>query len=101
MNEIIKQNKPLCVALERNEDSESGRSQYCVIVDGETVESTPVLALAEAVYREQCEEKAAPARARLAREKAHRDIQGVRADAFERRANLGRAQGGRGGRGGV
>jgi hypothetical protein len=32
---------------------------------------------------------------------AHRDIQSVRMDSFDRRASIGRKRGGRGGRGGV
>ena len=101
MTEIIKQNKALRVAVGLTALTESGPARYDVIVDGEVVESTTVLALAEAVYREHCEERAAPARQRLAREMAHRDIQAVRADAFDRRSAASRKSGGRGGRGGV
>lgn len=101
MNEIVRQNKALRVSIECGTDSVPDDGNYHVVVGGKIVESTPVLALAEAVYQEQCDERAAPARERLAREMAHRDIQAVRADAFDRRASAGRKRGGRGGRGGI
>ena len=100
MSEVVKQNKALHVSIEQGTEAVPDDGNYHVIVDGEIVESTPVLALAEAVYWELCEERAAPARERLAREMAHRDIQAVRADAFDRRAAGSRNRGGRGGRGG-
>jgi len=101
MSQVVRQNRALRVSLERDTETVPGVDDYHVVVDGQTVESTPVLALAEALYREHCEERAAPARERLAREMAHRDIQAVRADAFDRRAAGSRKRGGRGGRGGV
>jgi hypothetical protein len=101
MNEVVKQNKALRVSIEHGAENDPDDDRYHIVVDGEIVESTSVLALAEELYREQCEERAAPARERLAREMAHRDIQGVRADSYDRRAASGRKQGGRGGRGGV
>jgi hypothetical protein len=101
MSEIIKQNRSLKVSIELSPPNVPASDKYHVIVNGEIVESTPVLALAEAVYWEQCQERSAPARERLAREMAHRDIQAVRADAFDRRASSSRKGGGRGGRGGV
>lgn len=101
MSEIIKQNRALKVTIELESSAGSKGVMYHVCVDGEIVESTPVLALAEVVYRENCEERSAPARKRLEREMAHRDIQAVRADAFDRRASADRKSGGRGGRGGV
>jgi hypothetical protein len=101
MNEVVKQNKTLGVSIEREDRTAPERPIYHVISGGIEVESTPVLALAEVLYEEQCDERAAPARERLAREMAHRDIQGVRSDAFERRAANSRIKGGRGGRGGT
>jgi hypothetical protein len=101
VSEVVKQNKTLRISIERGTENVPDDDRYHVIVDGEEVESTPVLALAEVIYREQCEQRAAPARERLAREMAHRDIQAVRADAFDRRASISRQRGGRGGRGGV
>lgn len=101
MIEIIRQHKDFGVAIEKEDGPEPGRPVYHLVVDGARTESTTVLSLAEVLYKEQCDERAGPARARLAREMAHRDIQGVRSDAFERRAAQGRAKGGRGGRGGV
>lgn len=101
MSEVVRQNKALRVRIERGTENVPADNQYHVVVDGQVVESTSVLALAEVVYHEQCDERAAPARERLAREMAHRDIQGVRADAFDRRAGQDRKRGGRGGRGGV
>ena|ERR1700730_4222314 len=101
MSKIIKRNLSLKVSIELTTLAASDGARYDVVVDGKIVESTPVLALAEAIYWEQCEERSRPARERLAREMAHRDIQAVRADAFDRRASASRKSGGRGGRGGV
>jgi hypothetical protein len=97
VSKIIKHSKALRVSIEQSTDD----GNYHVVVDGLIVESTPVLALAEVIYQEQSEARAAPARELLAKEMAHRDIQAVRADSFDRRAATGRKRGGRGGRGGV
>lgn len=99
--EIIKQNRSLGISIERGTARVPDDNRYHVIVDNEIVYSTKVLAAAEVYYEEQREARSEQARARLAAERAHYDMQAVRSDAFARRAANARKKGGRGGRGGV
>lgn len=101
MSGVVRQNRSLRISLEKGTPQVPNDGQYHLIADGEVIESTPVLALAEILYQELAEERSAPARERLAREMAHRDIQAMRSESFERRAANERKTGGRGGRGGV
>ncbi|MGH8894161.1 MAG: hypothetical protein ACRDWY_12800 [Actinomycetes bacterium] len=98
----FKREKPkFGLSLQRGTPDVPDDARYHLLVDGEIVYSTSVLASAEIEYEEVLAARSAPARDILAKERAHFAIESVRSDSFARRAASARKQGGRGGRGGV
>ncbi len=96
MNEIVRASKATGVVLTRGSDG-----KY-VVSDGETVLiATAVLSLAEIVFTEAVDERMSDARTRMARERAHFDIQALRGEAFRQKRAKATRKGGKGGSGGV
>jgi hypothetical protein len=98
--------------MEKGTNAVPDDGQFHVVVDGEVVFASASETVALQFYRSKREELfeargGRPSRQRLSpeerlqRERAHRDIQAMRMESFERRAGLAKKRGGRGGRGGV
>jgi hypothetical protein len=93
---VVKSSKATGVVIELASDG-----RY-VVRHGDTVfVSTAALSLAEIVFQEAVDERMIAARARLARERAHFDIQAVRSEAFRQKRAKATRKGGKGGSGGV
>ena len=102
----------LGLSMEKGTDAVPDDGRYHVLLDGEVLHSSLSERSAIRFYMDKKEQlfedrggKPRPKRLtpeeRLAKERAHRDIQALRMQSFERRASGARKKGGRGGRGGV
>src|SRR5579875_2164210 len=98
MSELIRSTNDEAVQLRVEPDG-----QFVVRVAGDIIFATRVRSAADIYYEEEAEKRRSqsPKRQRLAKERAHFDMQAVRSDSFARRSAHQQKKGGKGGRGGV